>query len=232
MKEVMQSKHAGQPLILPARLMFGKADPAYLNTGDPNGKCWMPAETDVSIRPWWFYHPDENDKVKSPKELVNLYYESVGHNSLLLLNIPPNREGLLSEPDVYNIKEFRKILNKMFSKNLATRKVLSLLTDKKLNTFVSIKINRPLVIDFKKPVKIDRAILQENIATGQRIENARFEYWDGKIWKSLIAFTTVRYKRLLRFKPVILQRVRLIISAAKEKVQLSEIGFFKASSLE
>jgi hypothetical protein len=61
---------------------------------------------------------------------------------------------------------------------------------------------------------------------------ARFEYWDGKIWKSLIAFTTVWYKRLLRFKPVILQRVRLIISAAKEKVQLSEIGFFKASSLE
>jgi alpha-L-fucosidase len=215
-----------------AGLAPGKADPAYLNTGDPNGKFWVPAETDVSIRPGWFYHPAENDKVKSPGELVNLYYESVSHNSLLLLNIPPNREGLLSGQDVTNIREFRKILNETFSKNYATGKVPSSLTDKKLASFVSVKINQPLIIDFKEPIIIDRAMLQENIATGQRIENGLLEYEDGNEWKTLMTFTTVGYKRLLRFKPVIVQKVRLIISGAKDNVQLAEIGFFKASSRE
>jgi alpha-L-fucosidase len=210
----------------------GKADPSYLNTGDPNGKFWIPAETDVSIRPGWFYHPGEKDKVKSPGELVNLYYESVGHNSLLLLNIPPNRKGMLSEQDVTSIKEFRKILNETFSKNYAAGKVPSSLTDKKLASFVSLKVNQPLIIDFKEPVTIDRAMLQENIATGQRVENGVLEFQDGNGWKTLMTFTTVGYKRLLRFKPVTVQKMRLIISGAKDTVQLSEIGFFKASSRE
>jgi len=210
----------------------GKADAHYLNTGDPGGKYWIPAETDVSIRPGWFYHPNENDKVKSPKDLMNLYYQSVGHNSLLLLNIPPNREGLLSDQDIASIKGFRKILNETFSTNLAKEKVPSSLTDKKLNTFILLKTNKPLVIDFKKPVTIDRAMLQENIATGQRIIKALMEYWDGKTWVKLDEFTTVGYKRLLRFNIHTVQKIRLTILASKDTVQLAEIGFFKASAME
>lgn len=215
-----------------AGMASGKADAHYLNTGDPGGKYWIPAETDVSIRPGWFYHPNENDKVKSPKDLVNLYYQSVGHNSLLLLNIPPNREGLLSDQDIASIKGFRKILNETFSTNLAKEKVPSSLTDKKLSTFISLKTNKPLVIDFKKPVTIDRAMLQENIATGQRIIKALIEYWDGKTWVKLDEFTTVGYKRLLRFNIHTVQKIRLTILASKDTVQLAEIGFFKASAME
>ena len=210
----------------------GKADAKYLNTGDPNGKYWIPPETDVSIRPGWFYHASENDKVKSPKELVNLYYESVGHNSLLLLNIPPNREGLFSDKDIESIMGFRNILNETFKNNLARGKVPSSLTDKNLSTYISLKANQPLIIDFKKPVKIDRALLQENIATGQRIEKALLEYWDGKEWKNLGEFTTVGYKRLLRFNVHTLQKLRLTILESRGTVQLSEIGFFKASAKE
>jgi alpha-L-fucosidase len=210
----------------------GKADAKYLNTGDLNGKYWIPPETDVSIRPGWFYHPGENDKVKSPKELVNLYYESVGHNSLLLLNIPPNREGLFSDNDIASITGFRNILNETFKSNLATGKVPSSLTDKNLNTYISFKANKPLIIDFKKPVKIDRILLQENIAAGQRIKKALFEYWDGQEWKTLSEFTTVGYKRLLRFNEQTFLKLRLSILDCKGRVQLSEIGFFKASANE
>lgn len=210
----------------------GKADASYLNVGDPNGKYWIPAETDVSIRPGWFYHASENDKVKSPQELVNLYYQSVGHNSLLLLNIPPNRDGLLSETDVKNIAAFRKILNETFAINLAKGHVPSALTDKKLSTFISVKVNQSLIIDFKKAVQIDRALFQENIATGQRIIKALLEYWDGTNWKAIDEFTTVGYKRLLRFKEIDAGKIRFTILASKGTVQLAEIGFFLASKKE
>ncbi len=230
-----ESGNAGQTCwstIDTAGMAPGKADASYLNTGDPNGKYWIPAETDVSVRPGWFYHASENDKVKTPQQLVNLYYQSVGHNSLLLLNIPPDREGLLSPEDVKNIKAFRKILNETFAVNFATGHVPSSLTDKKLNTFISLKVNQPLVIDFKKPVAIDRTSLQENIATGQRIIKASLEFWDGNSWKQIQEFTTVGYKRLLRFKPVTSQKMRLTILDAKAVVQLAEIGFYKASPEE
>src|SRR5204863_2689432 len=111
----------------------------------------------------------------------------------------PNREGLFSDNDVASITAFRNILDETFKTNLATGKVPSSLTDKKLSTYVSFKANEPLIIDFTKPVKIDRILLQENIAAGQRIKKAVFEYLDGQEWKPLVEFTTVGYKRLLRF---------------------------------
>jgi len=210
----------------------GKADATYLNIGDPNGKYWIPPETDVSIRPGWFYHDSENDKVKSPGNLVKLYYQSVGHNSLLLLNIPPNREGLFSDSDIASIRGFRTILNETFKHNLAMGKTLPAITDKNLSTFILLRSNHHFIIDFEKPVKIDRALLQENIAAGQRIERGLLEYWDGKEWKSLHAFTTVGYKRLLQFKVRTLQKIRLTILKSRGVAQLAQIGFFKASSKE
>lgn len=210
----------------------GKADAKYLNTGDSNGKLWIPAETDVSIRPGWFYHPAEDDKVKTGRQLVDLYYQSVGRNSLLLLNIPPNREGLLSDPDVASLKDFRTILNETFKTNLATSHANTLLTDKKLSTFITLKENEPSIIDFKKSVTFDRALFQENIANGQINEEAIIECWDGKEWQTINRFTTIGHKRLLRFKSVTCTKARLTILKAKNGVQLAEIGFYKASERE
>ncbi|MGZ4049823.1 MAG: alpha-L-fucosidase, partial [Bacteroidia bacterium] len=173
-----------------------------------------------------------NDKVKTPQQLVNLYYQSVGHNSLLLLNIPPNREGLLPQQDIENIMAFREILNETFKINFAKDKVPSSLTDKKLNTFISLTANHPYIIDFKKVIKTDRAMLQENIANGQRIIKGLLEYWDGDSWKKMEEFTTVGYKRLFRFKAIASQKIRLTILESKGKVQLAEVGFFKASAKE
>lgn len=210
----------------------GKADPNYLNTGDPDGKSWIPAETDVSIRPGWFYHASEDDKVKTGKQLVDLYYQSVGRNSLLLLNIPPNRQGLFSDADVNSLKEFRTILNETFKNNFAAENTDKVLTDKELSTYITLKENEPLIIDFKKTVTFDRAMFQENIATGQRNEEALLEYWDGKEWQKINQFTTIGYKRLLRFPAVTASKVRITVLKSKQPVQLAEAGFYKASDKE
>ena len=210
----------------------GAADPKYLNRGDPNGRLWIPAETDVSIRPGWFWHENENNKVRSPQNLVNLYYQSVGRNSLLLLNIPPNKEGLLEAADIKAIKDFRTILNETFKTNLAKNHTNSKLTDKSLQTFLTLKVNEPLVIDFKQTVTFDRASLQENIATGQRVEEGSLEYWNDNKWSTISTFTTVGYNRLLKFKPVTTSKIRVNISKAKSAVQLAEIGVYKASKQE
>ncbi len=210
----------------------GKADPGYLNTGDSNGKSWIPAETDVSIRPGWFYHASEDDKVKTGKQLVELYYQSVGRNSLLLLNIPPNRQGTFSDADVNSLKEFRTILNETFKNNFAAGNTDKALTDKKLSTYITLRENEPLIIDFKKRVTFDRAMLQENIAAGQSNEEALLEYWDGKEWQKVNQFTTIGYKRLLRFPAVTASKVRVTVLKAKQPVQLAEAGFYKASDKE
>jgi alpha-L-fucosidase len=208
----------------------GHADPKYLNRGDPAGKLWIPAETDVSIRPGWFYHATEDAKVRSAQDLVNLYYQSVGRNSLLLLNVPPNREGLLSESDVANLKAFRRTLDETFKTNLVAKNPK--LTDKKLNTFVPLSATQPLTIDLDTEQTFDRIVLQENIASGQRIAAGRVEVWTGTDWQPLQSFATVGYKRLLRFPAIRASRIRLTITNANGPVQLAEVGVFKASAGE
>jgi alpha-L-fucosidase len=210
----------------------GKADASYLNTGDINGKNWIPAETDVSIRPGWFYHEEENDKVKTGKELVNLYYQSVGRNSLLLLNIPPNKEGLFSNEDVKSLYDFRKILNETFENNLINNKKEKFLTDKKLNTFITLKEGDSKIINFKNEVSFNRAMLQENIANGQHNEQALIEHWNNNQWQKLLAFTTIGYKRLLRFDIIKTNKVRITIVKSKGAVQIAEMGFYMASPKE
>ena len=204
----------------------GKANENYLNTGDPDGRQWIPAETDVSIRPGWFYHPSEDSLVKSPQQLVDLYYRSVGRNSLLLLNIPPNREGLLSKADMASIREFRRRLDATFRNNLLEGSTFTKLTDKDLNTFHVLNPNESMVIRLKKEISFNRIMLQENIAEGQRNEAAQVDIWDGKDWKLLTSFTTIGYKRLLRFATVQTRMIRLTVVKAKRQVQVAEMGCY------
>jgi len=210
----------------------GVADSKYLNTGDEKGTEWIPAETDVSIRPGWFYHPKEDDKVRSPKNLVNLYYQSTGRNSLLLLNVPPNREGLLCPQDVAAIKEYRSILNETFKTNLAKSGKIKSLVDNKLSTWVALPENTPMDINLPKTATFDRFLLQENIAEGQRIAEAKLEYWNGQEWQLIKQFTTVGYKRLLRFEPVTTAKLRLTVLRALAPAQIAEVGVYKGSARE
>ncbi len=105
-----------------ANIEIGKANTQYLNTGDPEGNMWIVGECDVSIRPGWFYHASQDDQVKTAGQLVDLYYKSVGRNGTLLLNIPPDKRGLIHENDVASLREFRSILDETFDVNLAAGK--------------------------------------------------------------------------------------------------------------
>ena len=205
----------------------GVADAKYLNRGDPTGPRWIPAETDVSIRPGWFYHPAENDNVRTGKNIVDLYYQSVGRNSLLLLNVPPNREGLLSEPDVASLRDFRRILTETFQTNLVAKNPK--LTDGDLNTTITLAANQPIIINLGSAAPFDRILIQENIANGQRVASGHVDYWTGTTWQRLQPFTTVGYKRLLRFPAVTASRIRITFSNISGPVQLAEVGAYKAS---
>lgn len=208
----------------------GKADPHYLNTGDKDGNKWLPAETDVSIRPGWFYHPEEDSLVKSGRQLVNLYYQSVGRNSLLLLNIPPNKKGLFNEEDIRSLLDFRKILNETFAENLLKDKIILSLTDNKLASYIKLKKQKPKTFKLGSPVTFNRISLQENIAAGQYNEKARIEYWADNKWNLLTEFTTIGYKRLLRTDRITTDKLRLTILDSKRNVQLAELGLYNAVS--
>jgi alpha-L-fucosidase len=212
-------------------MMPGKVVPKYLNTGDENGKKWMAAETDVSIRPGWFWNEKENNQVRSAKNLVNLYYQSVGRNSLLLLNIPPNKDGLFEQVDIRAIDSFRTILNETFAHNLAEGKTKKNLTDKSSESFILLEKNKPVIIDLGKKQTFDRLLMQENIRNGQIIKHGSWEYWDGNNWQLIKSFSTIGYKRLLRFNVIESSKLRFKITETKNnnKAQLSEIGIFKAS---
>lgn len=210
----------------------GKISPAYLNAGDPGGSRWIPTETDVSIRPGWFYHSEEDDQVRSAENLVDLYYTSVGRNSLLLLNIPPNKQGKFADRDVKNLYAFRSILNETFKKDLASGRVDRALSDRKLDSYLVLDQGKPLVTELKKAVSFDRILLQENIAQGQRSAKGLVEYWDGSSWQELAGFTTIGHKRLLKVPLTKTDKIRITINQALQPVQLAEIGLYKASDRE
>ncbi len=199
---------------------------------------WYPAETDVSIRPGWFYHPAEDEKVKTPEKLMDIYYSSVGRNGVLLLNLPPDKNGLIHAKDIAALKGFKALKDQTFKHNLlksakvsgANQRVLNGLLDGKIDTYFPTKAkDSTLTITFKmnKAENFDVLLLQENIKIGQRVEGFVLEYKKGNDWKVAAEGTTIGYKRLLRFPAVSAAEVRLKITGSRLNPALAEVGLFK-----
>jgi alpha-L-fucosidase len=200
------------------------------------GLVWYPAETDVSIRPGWFYHPEQDDKVKTPEKLLDIYYSSVGRNSVLLLNIPPDKRGIIHENDVAILKAWKKAITATFSVNLASGAATNIgkngkyILDGDYDTYwIARKKDTTAVIELnlKQISTFDVLLLQENITVGQRIEKFVLEYLAGNEWKTITSGTTVGYKRLIRFSPVTANKVRLRILSSRLNPTLSELGLYK-----
>lgn len=227
----------------------GKADQKLLNSGQMEGTDWVPAECDVSIRPGWFYHASEDDKVKSLEQLVDIYYGSVGRNGLLLLNVPPDRRGLIHDNDSRRLMEFRKVLDQTFATNLAaearatasnTRKQWSVyspanLVDSDVQTFWATDDNvlsAFVEIDLGQTKSFNVILLQEYIKQGQRVKSFDVEVWADGQWKKAAEGTTIGYKRLLRIEPVSTQKIKVNIRDATDCPVLCNMGLYQAPTVK
>ena len=224
--------------------------PELYDKGIPNGKQWMrghadgtlwiPSETDVSVRPGWYYHASEDHKLKSLSQLTDIYYESVGRNSLLLLNLTPNQEGLIPEQDSLRLVEWYRRYTSELKKNLVNqkmkvtgknRKKLKYTLDGNRGTYWEADTKTPVLeVDFGKELTFNRLLLQEFIEKGQRVKQFVVEYFDNGNWQKLDEQTTIGYKRILRFPEVTASRLRIRITDAWEAPCLTEIQVFKAET--
>ncbi len=202
---------------------------------DGDALKWYPAETDVSIRPGWFYHENEDKKVKTPEYLKEIYFHSVGRNGVLLLNIPPDTRGLITDFDIKALKSWKEKLDAIFKVNFlkgakgvgAVKKIKCLLdgNDATDHSFSMKENDNRIEMNLKKE-KTFVLLLQENITIGQRVEKFVLEYWNWKEWKKATEGTTIGFKRLLEFPAVTASKVRLCIESARQEPALAEIGLY------
>ena len=194
-----------------------------LQEGDPNGTVWRPGETDVSIRPGWFYHPAEDAKVKSVDDLVGLYFTSVGRNSKLLLNVPPTREGVLHEIDTARLRQLRIQLDILFRDNVAEGHRVQWRSLGARSAGAEVDLGRLRTVGI--------ADLREDIRRGQRVARYLVEGSDGGAWKPLAGGTTIGYRKLDQFEPVRVRRVRLRIEDAVDTPRPVRLGLFSGREL-
>lgn len=217
-----------------------------LNHGEVDGKAYVPAEVDVSIRPSWFYHPEEDLKVKSFVALRDIYFNSVGHNSVLLLNFAPDKRGLIPAIDVSKMDSLKRWIDGTFSINLASgAKIKSIhsrggkfkasnLIDNLEGTYYAGSdhvVTDTITIDLGNPKTFDCLMLQEVIELGHRTTAWSVDYsTNGKTWIPIPGATaqqSIGYKWLVRFTPVRARHVRLRIEDGKACPAIHTFGLYK-----
>ena len=216
----------------------------YLNHGDPEGDMYSVGEADVSIRSGWFYH--DNQQPKSIKDLMDIYFKSVGRGTPLLLNIPPNKEGKFADADVARLKEFRATLDQMYATDFAkgatvtassTRKnhlyQASHLTDGKDDTNWALSNDAKtgeFTVDLGQKRRFDVVELKEDIAKGQRISGFKVEVELNGRWVPYGEGSTVGYRRLIQGQPVEAQKIRVTITGAQATPILKNLSVYKTPS--
>lgn len=219
-----------------------------LHYGVENGDSWVPGEVNTSIRPEWFYHPGENERVKTVPQLMDTYYNSIGRNGTLLLNFPIDTRGLIHENDEKAALAFGDAVKKAFAVNLALKKKVTasnvrgnakqfsaaMTVDGNKNTYWAADDNiktASLTIDFGKPSRFNRFLVQEDIRLGQRVKAFTVEGLVDGSWKELAKATTIGYKRILRFPSVTATKVRFTITDSKSCPVISNIGVYNAPQI-
>lgn len=214
---------------------------SYLNHGDPEGKQYSVGEADVSIRSGWFYH--DNQEPKSLRELMDIYFKSVGRGTPLLLNIPPNQDGKFADADVVRLKEFRQTLDQLYSVNYAAGALVeadstrrnplykaSHLTDGNEKTSWAPADDAKtgsFVLDLGKEQHFDVVELKETIEKGQRISGFTIDVAVNGQWVPFGAGSTVGYRRLIKGQPVDSRYLRVSITDAQATPILNGVSVYK-----
>ena len=221
----------------------GRADEARLNSGDRPGTDWVPPECDVSIRPGWFYHAREDEKVRTAQNLLDLYFSSVGRGASFLLNLPVDRRGRIPDKDTQSLAEFRRLVDRMFAvdyakgaridvsnvRGRASRFSGAKVIDGKRDTYWSTDdsvTNPSLVLDLGQPRTFNVVRLREYLPLGQRVESFALDEWENGEWKQFAAGTSIGNCRLKRTGPITTSKVRLRIIKAAACPAISEVGLF------
>lgn len=217
---------------------------ALLNQGSEDGKQWIPAEVDVSIRPGWFYHSAEDSLVKTPEQLFDIYLSSVGRGANLILNIPPDQRGLLHENDVKSLMGWKKLIDEAFTNNLALKsKVYADIWRGKSKQFSADNLNDgdketywatddgtlkgSLEFSFDGSQKIQFVVLQEYIRLGQRIRKFNIETWQDNSWQEIAQATTIGYKRIIRLnQPIETTKIRINILDSRACPVISNVEIY------
>jgi len=214
-----------------------------LGQGHEDGNYWVPAEVDVSIRRGWFYHQSQDSVVRSPENLMELYYSSVGRNSNLLLNVPPDRRGLIHENDVNSLMGFSEMLKQEFETDLAHGKKVSV-TDSRGREYKGSNINDgdqdtywttddevktgDIIIDFGSETEVNRIILQEYIKLGQRVQEfVIYANVDGE-WEFLIDGTTIGHKVIRKFPLIKTSKIKINISRSKASPVINNVELYRS----
>jgi alpha-L-fucosidase len=231
----------GKTVAVPGELKYWKSP-----EGTRNGNYWKPAECDVPLRPGWFYHPEEDDELKTPAQLLDLYFKSVGRGASLDLGLAPDRRGLLHDNDVATLKAFGEILHQTFNANLARSATISA-TNVRGNNVMLFGVQKlidddrysywatddtvtmaDIKLEWEQPVRFNIIRLRENIQLGQRIERVGVEVKEDNEWKQVAEATSIGANRLIRLPDFITARqVRIRILQSPVCIALSDVGIFK-----
>ena len=198
---------------------------------------WYPAEVNTSIRPGWFWHESENDKVRSLDELIHIYNNSVGGNATFLLNIPPTRDGLFHENDAARLAELGKYIKDTFQTNLMEEAVLSAdtgnieaaRTDDYSEYYIADKgrTTAEITAEWKETVNVGCIVLKENILCSQRVESFSVEAEQNGEFSEIYRGTVVGYKRIVPLKNIKTKRVRIKITDSRTEPTLAFLGIYK-----
>ena len=221
----------------------------HLNHGSENGTHWIPAEVDVSIRPGWFYHKREDHQVKSVAQLTDIYYRSVGHNANLLLNFPINLDGKIPALDSLRATEWHEVIVNDFKDNILKNAKVRVdnergrefkaenVIDDDWDTYWATDDDYnfgTISFSFNKPVKMNRVVLQEYIALGQRVKDF---YMEGELngkWFKINPFdtlSTIGYKRIVRFNTVELDKLIIYFEESRGPLCINNIEAYCAPIL-
>lgn len=210
-----------------------------LNHGNYNGKYWIPAECDVSIRPGWFWHASENEKVKTQKQLFDIYLKSVGRGANLLLNVPPDNRGLIHSNDSAALMDFKLLREESFKNNLLQQaETYYEFSQRDLN-------NRPMllrgfdttsnyyginlqnfIVQFKKPVPLNCIALREAIHLGQTIRKFSIVLYNGDKAIGEVQGTSVGRKRILTFPTTTVTSFRVYLEDAQGNDNITAVAAY------
>ena len=203
---------------------------------------WYPAEVNTSIRPGWFWHEYENDKVRSFEELIHIYHNSVGGNATFLLNIPPTKDGLFHENDVKRLEEIGAYIEGAFKTNLLENAKLSAVSTKSGYDISAVRedsydtyympesgvTTAEITVSWPAPVSVGNIVLKENILCSQRVERFAVDVMDNGGFRQVFDSTVIGYKRIIPLKNRTTDAVRIRITDSRTEPTLSFIGIYQA----